>query len=274
VIGPAAGAARRTARVARLPAAATLAWGAGGSIATNYLLVPDTGGLALPALRTSLARLAEYQATTPDSRATLLIATTTARRAAAWARLLDDTAHIHGAPALTMQVSLWEDLRRQAQGGGVARSRPSGVRKPASGCSMRGASIVRHSAPPATGRVLRSETQCGIPLVVSALDLVMLDLVGRHPFLSVGTLAAVLDRDVSWVRRRWAALMSRGLMRLVPAEEARPPELAESELLELTRPGLEVLAAHLGLPLGMAVLHHGLAGGGPIEPVGARAAPA
>jgi hypothetical protein len=56
--------------------------------------------------------------------------------------------------------------------------------------------------------------------------------------------------------------VSRGLMRLVLADEVSPREVAESELLELTRTGLEVLAAHLGLCLGVAVRHHGLAAGG------------
>src|ERR1700738_4756692 len=57
---------------------------------------------------------------------------------------------------------------------------------------------------------------------------------------------------------------------------ARPrrctPELARRALLELTRPGLDVLATHLGLPLGHAARHHGLAGDGPTRPVGPRAA--
>jgi hypothetical protein len=55
----------------------------------------------------------------------------------------------------------------------------------ASARSLGGAAVVRDSPPLATGRVLGSETQRGIGPVVSALDLVVLDLVGRHPFLSV-----------------------------------------------------------------------------------------
>jgi hypothetical protein len=58
----------------------------------------------------------------------------------------------------------------------------------------------------------------------------------------------------------------------VPTEEVTAPELARLGLLELTREGLRVLAALLGLPLGAAVRHHGLAGGGPATPVGSRAA--
>ena len=138
VIGPTGGAAGRTAPVVRLPAAATLAWTrAEGTIVTDYLLVPDTGGLAIPALGTSLARLGECQAKVPGSPATLIIATTTARRAAAWTRLLVEIGSTCGPAALGADVSLWEELRRlvQKSRGSVLGSLPSSVLKPASGNS-------------------------------------------------------------------------------------------------------------------------------------------
>jgi hypothetical protein len=75
-----------------------------------------------------------------------------------------------------------------------------------------------------------------------------------------------------WARTRRTRLAVRGLLRLVPADEVTPPELARLGLLELTREGLRLLAAQLGLPLGAAVRHHGLAGGGPASPIGSRAA--
>jgi hypothetical protein len=59
-------------------------------------------------------------------------------------------------------------------------------------------------------------------------------------------------------------------VRIVPVGEATRGDQAERELLELTRSGLEVLAGQLGLLLGEAVRHHGLAGGGPADPIGAR----
>jgi hypothetical protein len=102
--------------VVRLPAAATLAWdSAEGTIAAEYLLVPDTGALAIPALRATLARLAQYQAAVPQSHSTLIIATTTARRATAWTRLLDSASIGRGMPSLAHAVRLWEDLRRAAE---------------------------------------------------------------------------------------------------------------------------------------------------------------
>jgi hypothetical protein len=98
----------------------------------------------------------------------------------------------------------------------------------------------------------------------------VLDLVGRHPFLSTQNLGAMLGRDMAWARRKRSALVKGGLVRTVPAEEASPRDLIEGELLEVTRTGLAMLAGHLGLRLAEAVRHHGLAGGGPADPVGAR----
>jgi hypothetical protein len=98
----------------------------------------------------------------------------------------------------------------------------------------------------------------------------VIDLVGRHPFLSTENLAAMLGRDVQWARRKRSALVKGGMLRMVPAGEASRRALTERGLLEVTRAGLEVLTGYLGLRLGEAVRRHGLAGGGPANPVGAR----
>ncbi len=58
-------------------------------------------------------------------------------------------------------------------------------------------------------------------------------------------------------------------MRLVGGDEV-DGELAALEPAELTRAGLVLVAARLGLRLSEAVHHHGLAGGGPADPIGAR----
>src|SRR5206468_4978991 len=100
----------RAPRVVQLPAAATLTWsGPDGPISKQYLLVPDTGGLALPAMRATLGRLAELQAA-GAAQATLLIATTTSRRAAAWAALLEAACRKRHLPPLAFQVTSWNEL--------------------------------------------------------------------------------------------------------------------------------------------------------------------
>jgi hypothetical protein len=107
----------QAARVIRFPAAATLGWAsAEGTLASEYLLVPDTGGLAIPALRATLSRLAEYQSDAPQSRSTfVIIATMTARRATAWTRLVESASTGRGLPRFAYKVRIWDNLRRTAE---------------------------------------------------------------------------------------------------------------------------------------------------------------
>jgi hypothetical protein len=64
--------------------------------------------------------------------------------------------------------------------------------------------------------------------------------------------------------------MRRGLVRTLAREEVPTNLATEGELLEATVRGLTMLAGSMGLSLAMAVRHHGLAGGGPMTPVGTR----
>ena len=268
-----------TPRPVRLPAAATLTWDSpDGMTSSGYLLVPDTGGLALPALRAMLGRVAEHQAAgTPP--ATLVIATTTARRAAAWATLLETVCQAWRLPLLEATVATWSDLRQAARAAGrqplLARGLVRTSRPPAAWPSSAAEPSTAHdrrSATPARGRVLlRGGSVTHVP-ALGPLDRAILDLVGRHTFVPTDSLAALLGRDVRWTRARLACLAAQGLVRVLPADEVATPEQAQQGLLELTREGLQVLAAHLGLALAAAVRHHGLAGGGPATPVGPRAA--
>jgi hypothetical protein len=100
----------------------------------------------------------------------------------------------------------------------------------------------------------------------------VLDLIGRHPFLPSPVLADLLGVDVRCARVRAAALVRRGLARVVPPNELSQAAAGERDLLELTVDGLRVLAGYLGLSLAAAVRHHGLAGGGAAQPIGPRRA--
>ena len=74
-----------------------------------------------------------------------------------------------------------------------------------------------------------------------------LDLLGRHPFLSAPALADLLDVDIRWSRARVAALVRRGLARVVPPGELPRTLDSRRDLLELTIRGLSLLAGYLGL---------------------------
>ena len=99
-----------------------------------------------------------------------------------------------------------------------------------------------------------------------------LDVIGRHPFLPMSSLREVVRGN----RRRalmWRnELVRRGLIRILAREEVPTNVATEGELLEATVRGLTMLAGSMGLSLSMAVRHHGLAGGGPMTPVGTRRA--
>jgi len=103
-------------------------------------------------------------------------------------------------------------------------------------------------------------------------DRVVLDLIGRHPFLADAALADVLGRTVGWARARRVELVRRGLARVVGPDELRSPPQGRRELVEVTVEGVRTLAGYVGLSLAASVRHHGLTGGGPKTPVGPRRA--
>lgn len=107
-----------------------------------------------------------------------------------------------------------------------------------------------------------------VALEVSPQERMLLDLVGRHPFLSAESLATVLGWETRRARERRARLIRRGLISLLDASEAGA--WPADELTELTESGLRFLAAQQGLSLVGAVRFNGLAGGGPARPMGTR----
>ncbi|WP_040669307.1 replication-relaxation family protein, partial [Nitrolancea hollandica] len=115
-----------------------------------------------------------------------------------------------------------------------------------------------------------SRNQLGrVALHLTATDRRLLDLVGRHPFLTPDRLAVVLGWKRQWVRRRRNRLIALGLLRLVGSAEIGDAA-GSLELVELTLAGLELVAAQQGLSMPRAVRLNGLVGGGPATPVGAR----
>jgi hypothetical protein len=83
-------------------------------------------------------------------------------------------------------------------------------------------------------------------------------------------LGALLGEDDRWVRRRVGALVLRGLVHVVPANELPRGLPGEGDVLEASVEGLTMQAGSFGLSLATAVRYHGLAGGGGHAPVGPR----
>jgi hypothetical protein len=256
-------------RMVRLPAGARVVWvECSASSATDYVLLPDTGGLALPALRPALGRYVEYGAGGGPRSPVLVIATTTPRRAAGWAALLETVCWTRGLPPPTVEVTTWADLRTVAA---RRQSTPSERRIPPPSGTVRVGGPTRavlgcrkHRSRPAPSAV--GDTGLG------EAERLVLDLVARHPFVPVALVADVLGHDARLSRARCRTLVARGLLRVVAEAEVPVAALVGRQLLEVTREGLRVVAGTLGLPLGAAARHHGLAGGGPTAAVGPRAA--
>ena len=207
-----------------LPAYAALGWEEASSayVEGTYLLVADTGGLTPAALRRQLAGLARLDGTTPYGVPTVVIATTSERRVRAWRVLLDSvTSSRRSANRLHVEVATWESWAARA---GMEHS--SGV---AYIPIARDADSVPSAALPRSDfeRECRPWVYVPRPInpshIAAAIgewslaprDRIVLDILGRHPFLADGALADVLGRTVGWARARRAELVRRGLARVV-----------------------------------------------------------
>ncbi|MCC6176180.1 MAG: hypothetical protein IT305_12815, partial [Chloroflexi bacterium] len=254
-----------------LPAYAALSW---DGRTAELILMPDLATFPLRVHRPAIGHLQARRRVSGTKLPTLVIATTDDRRSA-WTRLLDDLARSHRSAPLDARIVTWRELLDDrhnldevaaAAGPTPAvyardlRLRPLDERRPGSPIPRAVSSVFDCDA---------SDNSLGrLALKVSPVERVLLDLVGRHPFLSAESLAAVLGWEARRLRERWTRLIQFGLVRLLDTHER--DRSSPSDLTELTRAGLEFVAAQQGLSLARAVRFNGLAGGGPDHPTGIR----
>jgi len=222
-----------------------------------------------------LGRLVDLQRATGERLPLLVVATTSVARVRAWTTLVEQVSHARGWHHLEVNATTWATIGQdtQSSGWGTVRAR---VKQCARATSLAIDSTLHgriapdsiHHHPPTIAIRLTASALAETPLSVS--ERAVMDLVGRHPFVSIAVLGDVLGRDARWVARRRKGLLDRGLLRLVTHTKVHRSGLAPGDLMELTPAGLRTLAAHLGLSLASAVSHHGLAGGGPESPIGTR----
>ncbi|HLJ69317.1 MAG TPA: replication-relaxation family protein [Chloroflexota bacterium] len=259
-----------------LPAHAVLSW---GEFAGSFLLVPDLGSFPLRLYRLTLHRLLGLRHQQDAEFPFLVVATTGEERAAAWERLLEEVRQSRWEAGWEAFVSTWEhlpaDLERLEEIGAFDRPaareavgpvtvRPLRPRRPTSPLPRLVGNIESHS-----GSATAADGLGRLALTITPREHELLDLVSQHPFLTPARLAAVLGWTRRAVRQRLRRLMGLGLMWLV--EQHEMSEESDMELVELTVPGLELVAAHRALTLPAAIRELGLAGGGPDEPIGSRA---
>jgi hypothetical protein len=254
-----------------LPAYAAVSW---DGRTVELILVPDLATFPLRVYRPAIGNMQARRSVSGAMLPPLVIATTEDRRSA-WMRLLGEVARSRRGAPLDARIVTWRELLDDRHGlDAVAaaagptpavyardlRLRPLDERWPGSPIPRPVGSVFNRDG---------SDTSLGkLALKVSPVERVLLDLVGRHPFLTADSLAAVLGWETRRVRERRARLIRLGLVRLLDSHERHrsPP----SDLTELTSAGLEFVAAQQGLSLARAVRFNGLAGGGPEHPTGIR----
>jgi hypothetical protein len=259
----------------QLPAAAMLSW---GDTPTDYLLLPDLGSAPVRAYRATLGRLLVLRHLAGGELPPLIIGTTSAGRAEAWDWLLDDVSRVRNEAPLARWITTWADLhdRHAAEDAGGRRGL---TLQQLPVCQLSGHShYACEPARPAAStaglapnprRARSSSDRLGqLALRVTPADHALLELIGRHPFLTVEDLGAAFGWTREWTRWRRNRLIRDGLVRLLEPEEAG--DVAVLGLAELTAQSLTLVTSRLGITLAAAVRYLGLAGGGPEQPTGQR----
>lgn len=254
-----------------VPAGVTLAW---DDSAISCLLLPDLGGSPVRAFRATLDRLIVLRSQQRAPFPTLVVATRDQVRAAIWHDVLEEVRGARRDAPLAARVVIWSELRSEREASRSGRTWRWLAQEPEP--DDRRSSVIsgQRLVPRLIGDLtaeLRTPVRKRSALGRVALDLTpgersLLDLVAHHPFLSTDDLALALGCAVASVRRRCDRLGAVGLLRVLPREETGET----TELVELTRSGLTLVAQWQGLSLGIAVRWNGLAGGGPGGPIGTR----
>ncbi len=260
-------------------ALAHLRWGerdGGPGQEGEYLLLADTGSLPLRGYRARVRQLLEYRVHSRGELPPVLIATTTEERTTAWRSLLaEESQWAHLAP-LPARVLTRDEVRQ----GELSCSLSTATPQPPSPkiTTPLTVSILDTSPIPVLvgGLAETAPERLPLPARLGALvrgiapsDRALVELVGKHPFLTTTQLAVVTGRPRPRVRAACAALERLGLLRRLGDGEVVGVGLMDTHW-ECAPQGLELAARGAGLSLREAVGLLGLSGGGPDHPVGSR----
>ncbi|MFN8473900.1 MAG: replication-relaxation family protein [Anaerolineae bacterium] len=259
-----------------VPAYAALAWDGG---CAEYLLLPDQVSFPFGVYRRMLADLALWQLASGLTLPPLVIAAPSAARASLWYEAVATTSRRCPASPLTAAITAWAKrpdtpellahLPRQPRENAPnltqwIKASPLLALPPASRLPNLAGELEYSPMP------RRRPARLGrVSLRLSPADYRVLDLLGRHPYLTVEDIASVMGWTVRWAQEEHNRLTSLGLVRTLIAQECSGVTMT-GELAELTYNGLGLVAARQGLPLVTATRVNGLAGGGSDHPTGAR----
>jgi len=260
----------RLQRETSLPGFASLSWEGDEHRAARCMLIADIADRPLASYRSDIARLLRLRDVRPTMVPTLIIATRSEDRVADWKRFLIDLGRArHDSPPST-RIATWEQLRA---GIPVPIATPSTLTTDPLRSSTRPPLDARHQAnqplPQFVGAaplVLASPSlypgrreRCAVRL--TERDRRILDLVGRHPYLTADEIAIVLGCEKHVVSQSTATLVAQGTMRTLTTVEIAG-RTDKHGLWELTRAGGEIVAAQHGLSRAQAQRAHGLTGQG------------
>lgn len=252
----------------RLPAYAALSW---NGQCGEYLLVPDRGMFAPRLYRHTVAHLLMLRHLQDGNLPPLVISTTHSGRVRAWEKLLDKATERRLDAPLVALVVVWEDLpgrltRLPEMDGDVPVKAADLIQSVSLEWLTR-----KPPGRPIQPRIQEALTVKGLPsadeplgrraLVVTPTDRTLLDVIGRHPFLTLEDIAAVMEWQFKQARAQRNRLIRLGLLRLVEPEECSG-QACVGELVELTGDGLASVAAQQGLSISRAVRYNGLVGRG------------
>ena len=254
-----------------LPAYAEIDNGTG--VPCPYLLLPHRQELPLSGYASTVAGLGEYAVFSGGDVPNLVVATDK-HQVSDWEELLDDPGGKGVLAPLPGYVFTWEEVGEGLAS--VVQPRPTALahlaQVPVRSAEALGASQAYHRA---LGR-RHGEVANRTP---SPVNRQLMELIARHPFLEVDELAIVMGWTCYTLSRARRRMSRSGFIRELGANEATLNEATLEATLgegkrpsELTVPGLEVLAAGVGLTPTQAVAALGLSGGDPDEPFGQRAA--
>src|SRR5207248_509510 len=168
---------------------------------------PDLATSPLSLVGRTLERLLQLRAYAADPLPTLIVATTDAR-VDGWNRLLDTAARGGGEAPLVAHVGSWRGLRSgDLQPTPATHSRAF---QPARHLQVR--SLVPRLSGSRIPHPVGSDFGSRSPnvrrlLALKSMDRDLLDLVGRHPFLSSASLATVLGWETRRLRERLIRLL-------------------------------------------------------------------
>ncbi len=264
--------ARAQASVA-IPGHARLAWDDGQ---LDVLLLPDLATYPVRARRLTILRLAQLAAVASGPLPALVIATDCPERGEAWRALVAQVARARGAGSLSVWIVDWANLREdlascltlQHLSGPLAGPRWVGADLTGRESPTSGRRLVANPAAASGATKTRAACLGQIALTLLPSDHLLLDTLGRHPFLRAGQLGDLLGWAPAWAAQRCHRLRRRGLLLELQAGDPRGGE--HTGPWEVSAVGLRLVAARQGLSLAQAVHYNGLAGGGLREPVGTR----